>query len=223
MNLLKKMFYVIKNRPTYFYPYVRQTVKFLFTKLLYQIFKPRNIHLGTNVRIQDFSSLRVEIPGSHITVGDHSIIWEKVKIEAVAGARINIGNYTEIAQCTIAAKEHIRIGNYVGISHNTYIQDYLGHPSEPQLRMQERKRRLEWFYPRYGKKPKEKSEKHSFDPETKPVIIEDNVMIYRNVLILRGVTIGEGAVIAAFTVVNQDVPPYAFFAGNPGRVVKYLR
>lgn len=89
--------------------------------------------------------------------------------------------------------------------------------------MQERKRRLEWFYPRYGKKSKEKSDKHSFDPETKPVIIEDNVMIYRNVLILRGVTVGEGAVIAAFTVVNQDVPPYAFFAGNPGRVVKYLR
>lgn len=34
-------------------------------------------------------------------------------------------------------------------------------------------------------------------------------------------TIGDGAVIGANTMVTKDVPPYAIFVGNPGRVVKY--
>ena len=35
-----------------------------------------------------------------------------------------------------------------------------------------------------------------------------------------GVTIGDGAVVGAKCVVTHDVPPYAIFAGNPGKVVK---
>ena len=225
MKLLKTIFYVIRKRPTYFYPYVRQTWKFFFTRGLYRLLRPQNIHLGKNVRIQEFSSLRVEVPGSHIHIGDNSIIWEKVKMEAVSGGKIEVGSYTEIDQSTITAKELVRIGNFVGISHNTYIQDYLGHPSDPEYRIQERKSRLDWFFPRFGKvKNKNRQpEKHSFDPGTRPVCIEDNVIIYRNVLILRGVTIGEGAVIAANTVVTKDVPPYTLFAGNPGKIKKVLK
>lgn len=225
MKLLKTVVYVLKKRPTYFYPYVRQTLKFFITRGLYKLLRPQNIHLGKNVRIQEFSSLRVEVPDSHIQIGDNCIIWEKVKMEAVSGGRIEIGSYTEIASSTIAAKKLIKIGNFVGIAHNTYIQDYLGHPSNPEHRIKERKRRLDWFFPHfdYSKKKATRPEKHSFDPNPKPVCIEDNVIIYRNVLILRGVTIGEGAVIAANTVVTQDVPPYSFFAGNPGKLIKSLK
>jgi carbonic anhydrase/acetyltransferase-like protein (isoleucine patch superfamily) len=39
-------------------------------------------------------------------------------------------------------------------------------------------------------------------------------------VILSGVKIGNGAVIAARSVVNKDIPPYAIVAGNPGRLVK---
>ena len=221
--LVKNIFYVFRNRPTFIYPYVRQTVKFLFTRLLYRIFKPKNIILGKNVRIQDFSSMRVEVPVSVISVGDNCIIWEKCKIEAIAGGVVEIGSYTEIARSTIAAKERICIGSFVGMAHNTHIQDFLGHPNDPDVRMQERKRRLEWFYPRWDTPTEKHPEKHSFDPETKPVFIEDKVMIYRNVLIMRGVTIGEGSVIAANTVVTKDIPPYSFVAGNPGKVIRSLR
>ncbi len=35
-----------------------------------------------------------------------------------------------------------------------------------------------------------------------------------------GVTIGDGAIIAARSLVNQDVPPYAMVAGTPARVVR---
>ena len=54
-----------------------------------------------------------------------------------------------------------------------------------------------------------------------PVVIEDNVWIGRNVTILSGVTIGKGAVIAANSVVNKDVPPYAVAGGVPAKVIKH--
>lgn len=41
--------------------------------------------------------------------------------------------------------------------------------------------------------------------------------------ILRGVTVGNGAVIAAGTVVSQDVPEHAIVIGNPAQIVDYRR
>jgi virginiamycin A acetyltransferase len=36
-----------------------------------------------------------------------------------------------------------------------------------------------------------------------------------------GITIGDGAVIAARSVVSQNVPPYAIFGGNPAQLIKF--
>lgn len=55
----------------------------------------------------------------------------------------------------------------------------------------------------------------------KQVIINDDVWIGRRVIILPGVEIGKGAIIGAGSVVTKDVPPYAIFVGNPGKIVKY--
>lgn len=52
------------------------------------------------------------------------------------------------------------------------------------------------------------------------VIIGDNVMIGANTTILPGVTIGDGAIVAAGSVVHQDVPAGAFVGGNPIRRIK---
>lgn len=41
-------------------------------------------------------------------------------------------------------------------------------------------------------------------------------------IILPGVTVGEGAIVAAGSVVSQDVPPHMMVAGHPGRIVKKL-
>jgi tetrahydrodipicolinate N-acetyltransferase len=40
------------------------------------------------------------------------------------------------------------------------------------------------------------------------------------VVILAGVTIGEGSVVAAGSVVNDDVPAFSVVAGVPARVIK---
>ncbi|MBO8173193.1 MAG: acyltransferase [Bacillaceae bacterium] len=52
------------------------------------------------------------------------------------------------------------------------------------------------------------------------VYIGDRVMIGANSTILPGVTIGDGAVVAAGSVVHQDVPAGAFVGGNPIRVIR---
>ena len=57
----------------------------------------------------------------------------------------------------------------------------------------------------------------------RPVRIEDHVWIGINCCILEGVTIGRHAVVAANSVVKDDVPPYTLVAGAPARVRKKLR
>ena len=56
-------------------------------------------------------------------------------------------------------------------------------------------------------------------PYTKgPVIIGNDVWIGEGSLILSGVSVGDGAIIAAHSVVVNDVPPYALVAGNPAQI-----
>ena len=56
--------------------------------------------------------------------------------------------------------------------------------------------------------------------EIKPVVIQDNVWIGARATILKGVTIGNGAVVAAASVVTQDVPPRTLVAGNPAKIIR---
>ncbi|MEO1729302.1 MAG: acyltransferase [Pseudomonadota bacterium] len=51
------------------------------------------------------------------------------------------------------------------------------------------------------------------------VIIGADVWAGARAILLPGVTIGDGAIIAAGSVVRQDVPPFAIVAGVPAKVV----
>ncbi|MGN1313974.1 MAG: CatB-related O-acetyltransferase [Lachnospiraceae bacterium] len=53
------------------------------------------------------------------------------------------------------------------------------------------------------------------------IIVDDDVWIGCRAMILSGVHIGQGAVIAAGSVVNKDVPPYAVVGGVPAKIMKY--
>lgn len=52
-------------------------------------------------------------------------------------------------------------------------------------------------------------------------IIKNDVWIGANSLISRGVTIGNGAVIAANSVVKENVPPYAIVGGTPAKLIRF--
>jgi len=57
---------------------------------------------------------------------------------------------------------------------------------------------------------------------TKEVVLEDDCWIGAGVTILPGVRIGEGAIVAAGSVVTQDVPPHTLVAGVPAKEIRRL-
>jgi chloramphenicol O-acetyltransferase type B len=52
------------------------------------------------------------------------------------------------------------------------------------------------------------------------IVIEDDVWIGYGSTILGGVRIGQGTIVAANSLVMNDVPPYSIVAGNPAKVIK---
>lgn len=54
------------------------------------------------------------------------------------------------------------------------------------------------------------------------VQVEDDVWLAARSIILPGVTIGKGSVVAAGSVVTEDVNPYTLVAGVPARYIKSL-
>ncbi len=58
------------------------------------------------------------------------------------------------------------------------------------------------------------------DRESKPIHIGNNVWIGSRVMILRGVSVGDGAVIAAGSVVTENVGEKCLVGGVPARVIK---
>lgn len=57
-------------------------------------------------------------------------------------------------------------------------------------------------------------------PSKSPCIIEDDVLIGANAVILEGVKIGKGSVVAAGSVVVDDVPAGVVVAGVPAKIIK---
>lgn len=52
------------------------------------------------------------------------------------------------------------------------------------------------------------------------IIIGNDVWIGRESVIMPGVTIGDGAIVASYSVVVKDIPPYTAAGGNPAKVIK---
>jgi len=58
--------------------------------------------------------------------------------------------------------------------------------------------------------------------KSEPIIIGRNVWIGLGCVILRGVTIGDNSTVSALSVVNDDVPEWTCFGGNPAVLIKRI-
>jgi acetyltransferase-like isoleucine patch superfamily enzyme len=117
-----------------------------------------------------------------------------VSIKVDRNATLLIGNDVYLnAGVSIAAFNDVRIGSNVLMAPYSSIIDDDRHQIEP------------------GEPPRKG-----------PTIVEDNVWVGRNVAILPGVTIGSGSAVGANSVVTRDIPPNAFAAGAPARVIRKL-
>ncbi|SRR5579875_113119 len=128
------------------------------------------------------------------------------------GGNINIGEWSHIASGTrILSQASISIGNHVLISHLVDIHDTDCHPIDWE------ERRLDMQELMTGK--------YRIPTKTvsKPIIIEDDVWIGFKATVLKGVHIGRGAIIAAGSVVFENIPAWTVVAGNPAKVVRELK
>jgi acetyltransferase-like isoleucine patch superfamily enzyme len=128
------------------------------------------------------------------------------------GGKIEIGEDCYLGEHSrIWSSNHIKIGNGVLVSHNVNIIDTNSHEINHLERIESYKAMLKVGHPLI--RP---------NVISAPIEIGDYVWLNFNSVVLKGVKIGEGAIIAPGTIVNEDVPPYCIFAGNPGKVIKKI-
>ncbi len=132
-----------------------------------------------------------------ITIHDNAFFRSgedyKNNITSTHGGTIEIGENAFLHGVKILAYKRIDIGKNVMIGWGTEILDSDCHPIDKQHPL------------------------HSAD-----VIIKDNAWVASNCIILRGVTIGQGSVIAAGSVVHENVPAHTLVAGNPAKKIKKI-
>jgi acetyltransferase-like isoleucine patch superfamily enzyme len=144
-----------------------------------------------------------------IVIGKNS--WVLGELMIFPKGKILIGDNCFIGEFgKIASAKEIVIGNNVLIAHGVNIIDNNSHPLDAKEREKDFKKIFEHGFDA------------NYDLSEKPVIIEDNVWIGFNCIILKGVTIKRGAIIAAGSLVKDDVEAYTVVAGNPCVVIKRL-
>lgn len=151
-------------------------------------------------------------PSAQLTIGDnlhYSSGWNINalcanrcgSIYATENAKIQNGNNCGMSSSILWSHKSIIIGNNVKLGGNSIIIDTDSH-------------NLNRLKRRNG---------YSDTVEAQSVCIEDDVLIGMNSVILKGVTIGARSIIGANSVVTKNIPPDCIAAGNPARVIKYLK
>ncbi len=163
---------------------------------------PKNLHLGAQVIIEDGAEINCLATngihlGDRVSIGKYAIIRPSNIYGGPIGEGLVMGNHSNIGPYNyIGCSGKITIGNNVMLAPRVSIY----------------------------------AENHVFDNPNitikaqgvakMEVVIEDDCWIAANAVILAGVRIGKGAVVAAGSVVNEDVPPFSVVAGVPARVIK---
>ncbi len=117
-------------------------------------------------------------------------------------AEIIIGHSVGISSASIWARKKIIIGNNVKIGGDVIIIDSNSH----SLNYIERRIDLD-----------------DNSISSSPILIDDDVLIGTRCIILKGVHIGYRTIIGAGSVVVKDIPPNCIAAGNPCKVIKYIK
>ena len=167
-----------------------------------RIFYPNNLQVGYNTIIEDGAeinclSLQGIKLGNRVTIGKYAIIRPSNIYGGPIGEGLTMGDNSNIGPYNyIGCSGKITIGNNVMLAPRVsiYAENHVFDHPEILIRDQ--------------------------GVEKKEVIIEDDCWIAANSIILAGVTIGKGSVVAAGSVVTENVPPYSVVAGVPAKWIK---
>ena len=166
---------------------------------------PANIIVGKDTLINSsfcFKEYRAR-GAAGLIVGDYVTIWG-ASLCPEADAVIEIGDYTYLANASLACTTRITIGKRVFVAGGVTIADCDFHPLAAAERMLDT----------IAISPAGDRQRRPAIA-ARPVTIEDDVWIGCNATVLKGVRIGAGAVIAPGSVVTRDVEPNTLASGNP--------
>ena len=135
--------------------------------------------------------------GQNVHIGPGSILWAADKL--VVSDNVYIGKNCTI-QCNGRIGRGVLIANLVGI---------VGRIDHDHRQIGVPIRNADWI----GTSPKLAQSTQSL------VIIEDDVWIGYGAIVLSGIKINKGAIIAAGSVITQDVEAYDIVGGNPARKI----
>ena len=129
-------------------------------------------------------------------------LYQRCIIVARYGGKIKIGTHCGISGSTIYAWESIEIGDYTRVGANCKIIDNDFHPVELEYRHQA----LNGQHTRRA-----------------PIVIGNDCFIGMNSIILKGTTLGNNVIVGAGSVVHGHFPDNVIIAGNPAKIVKYMK
>jgi acetyltransferase-like isoleucine patch superfamily enzyme len=150
-------------------------------------------------------------PRERLTIGAHSVIRGSLIVFPHAGT-IRIGEWSFVGpQSYIWSAASIAIGDRCLISHQVNIHDTNSHSFDARLRHAQFRSISTVGHPMEAP-----------DIHSSPIVIGDDVWIGFGASINKGLKIGSGAIVAACSLVLEDVEPWTVVAGNPARVVRKL-
>ena len=167
-----------------------------------RLFYPKNLQVGYNTIIEDGAeinclSLHGIKLGNRVTIGKYAIIRPSNIYGGSIGEGLTMGDNSNIGPYNyIGCSGKITIGNNVMLAPRVSIYAENHVFDHPEILIREQ------------------------GVEKKEVIIEDDCWIAANSILLAGVTIGKGSVVAAGSVVTENVPPYSVVAGVPAKWIK---
>ena len=181
-------------------------IKIAILKFISQFYKlilrKRGFSFGKNCFIDGMPYVKTT-KGSRIVLGNNvtlisnqkhnPLLEHPVSIRTLTPeARIELADNSGISGSNIVCCNHISIGEYTIIGPGTLIYDSEGHDYSPEVGWSQRKVRT-----------------------GRPIRIGSKCFIGARCMIMSGVTIGDNCVIAAGSIISQDIPAGHKASGNP--------
>lgn len=158
-----------------------------------------DVIIAENVRIigREERPISLKILNGKAVIDHHALIQSDILVRF--GGQLSIGDHTGLSSSSeLRCEERITIGSYCLISYNVTIFDTNTHSTD----WQERRAAIERGFPA-GAHEIEK-------PQTKPIVIGDDVWIGKGVAVLKGTELGDRAIIGLGAVVHgMKIPPNA--------------
>ena len=177
----------------YTYPSVLGLLKAVVYKLAYG----KGLQFSGMPHISRTATIRIR-RGASAKIGAVSNLADGVILSVSGKGKFTIGNNSSMGFYTVVTCHHkITIGNNVMIAPHVSMYDH-----DHEIHVVGNMKDAGYTY---GE-----------------IVIEDNVWIGDNVIILKGVHIGSGSVIAAGSLVNEDVPAKSIYFNKRNKTIKPL-